>query len=74
MTQLLEVVKSYTEQVNMAIEVLGDRLILNLSQQIGSNNQQVKAIMVNFEGYANQLGVKFDMSKSDFIDVIQNNN
>ncbi|MEH1921632.1 hypothetical protein [Nostoc sp.] len=74
LTQLLEVVQSYTEQVNLAIEALGDRLILNLSQQIGSNNQQVKAVMVNFEGYANQLGVKFDMSKSDFIDVIQNNN
>ncbi|MEH1765707.1 hypothetical protein [Nostoc sp.] len=74
LTQLLEVVQSYTEQVNLAIEALGDRLILNLSQQIGSNNQQVKAVMVNFEEYANQLGVKFDMSKSDFIDVIQNNN
>ncbi|MEH1786337.1 MAG: hypothetical protein V7L23_12320, partial [Nostoc sp.] len=74
LTQLLEVVQSYTKQVNLAIEALGDRLILNLSQQIGSNNQQVKAVMVNFEGYANQLGVKFDMSKSDFIDIIQNNN
>ncbi|MHC5599807.1 MAG: hypothetical protein ACYTXC_28400 [Nostoc sp.] len=74
LTQLVEGVKSYTEQVNLAIEALGDRLILNLSQQIGSNNQQVKAIMVNFEEYANQLGVKFDISKSDFIDLIENKN
>ena len=74
LTQLLEVVKSYTEQVNLAIEALGDRLILNLSQEIGSNNQQVKAVMVNFEEYANQLGIKFDLSKSDFIGSIQNNN
>ncbi|MCC5631347.1 hypothetical protein LC613_26675 [Nostoc sphaeroides CHAB 2801] len=74
LTQLVEGVKSYTEQVNLAIEALGDRLILSLSQQIGSNNQQVKAVMVNFEEYANQLGVKFDISKSDFIDLIQNNN
>lgn len=73
-TKLVELVKNYTEQSNSAIEALGDRLILNLSQQIGSNNQQVKAVVANLEEFANQLGVKFDMSKSDFIDVIQNNN
>ncbi|MGF1933920.1 MAG: hypothetical protein RM347_005905 [Nostoc sp. ChiQUE02] len=74
LTELIEVVKSYTEQLNLAIEALGDRLILNLSQQMGSNNQQVKAAITNFEEYANQLGVKFDMSKSDFIDVIHKDN
>ncbi|MBD2412985.1 hypothetical protein FACHB389_28330 [Nostoc calcicola FACHB-389] len=73
-TKLVELVKNHTEQSNSAIEALGDRLILNLSQQIGSNNQQVKTIVANLEGLASQLGVKFDMSKSDFIDVIQNNN
>ncbi|MBW4676752.1 MAG: hypothetical protein KME52_22905 [Desmonostoc geniculatum HA4340-LM1] len=73
-TKLVELVKRYTEEVDVAIEALGDRLILNLSQQIGSNNQQVKAVVANLEEFANQLGVKFDMSKSDFIDVIQNNN
>ncbi|MBD2517478.1 hypothetical protein H6G93_21355 [Nostoc sp. FACHB-973] len=73
-TKLVELVKRYTEQVNLATEALGDRLILNLSQQIGSNNQQVKTVVANLEGFASQLGVKFDMSKSDFIDVIQNNN
>ncbi len=73
-TKLVGLVKNYTEQSNSAIEDLGDRLILNLSQQIGSNNQQVKAVVANLEEFANQLGVKFDMSKSDFIDVIQNNN
>jgi hypothetical protein len=72
--QLLEVVKNYTDEVNLAIEGLGDRLIFSLSQQIGSNNQQVKAVIANLEGFGNQLGVKFDMSKSDFIDIIQNNN
>jgi hypothetical protein len=72
--QLLEIVKNYTDQVNLAIEGLGDRLILSLSQQIGSNNQQVKAVVANLEGFGNQLGVKLDMSKSDFIDIIQNNN
>ncbi|MEH2422372.1 MAG: hypothetical protein V7K48_16100 [Nostoc sp.] len=74
LTELLEVVKSYTEQVNLAIEALGDRLILNLSQQIGSNNQQVKAVIANFEEYTNQLGIKFDISKSDFMGLMQNNN
>ncbi len=73
-TKLVELVKNYTEQSNSTIEALGDRLIFNLSQQIGSNNQQVKAVVANLEEFANQLGVKFDMSKSDFIDVIQNNN
>ncbi|WP_335020345.1 hypothetical protein [Nostoc sp.] len=73
-TELLEIVKSYTEQVNFTIEALGDRLILNLSQQIGSNNQQVKAVIANFEEYTNQLGVKFDISKSDFMGLMQNNN
>ncbi|MDF5706373.1 MAG: hypothetical protein PUP90_01515 [Nostoc sp. S4] len=73
-TKLVELVKNYTEQTNLAIEALGDRLILNLSQQIGYNNQQVKTVVTNLEEFANQLGVKFDMSKSDFIDVIQNNN
>jgi hypothetical protein len=72
--QLLEVVKNYTDEVNLAIEGLGDRLIFSLSQQIDSNNQQVKAVIANLEGFGNQLGVKFDMSKSDFIDIIQNNN
>ncbi|MEA5599700.1 hypothetical protein [Nostoc sp. UHCC 0252] len=74
LTELIEVVKSYTEQLNLAIEALGDRLILNLSQQMGSNNQQVKAAITNFEEYANQLSIKFDMSKSDFIDVIHKDN
>ncbi len=74
LTQLLEVVKSYTDQANSAIEALGDRLILNLSQQIGSNNQQVKAVIANFEESTNQLGVKFDRSKSDLIDVIHKDN
>lgn len=73
-TKLVELVQNYTQQTNLAIEALGDRLILNLSQQIGSNNQQVKTIVANLEEFTNHLGVKFDMSKSDFIDVIQNNN
>ncbi|MBW4645871.1 MAG: hypothetical protein KME23_23270 [Goleter apudmare HA4340-LM2] len=72
-SQLITVEKSYTAQVNTAIEALGDRLILNLSQQIATNNQKVNVIIDNLEGYANQLGVKLDMSKSDFIDLIQNN-
>ncbi|QMS87007.1 hypothetical protein HUN01_05240 [Nostoc edaphicum CCNP1411] len=74
LSQLIEVVKSYTDQVNSAIEALGDRLILNLSQQIGSNNQQIKAVIANFEEYSNQLGVKFDRSKLDLIDVIHKDN
>ncbi|QLE51593.1 hypothetical protein FD724_28380 [Nostoc sp. C057] len=74
LTELIEVVKSYTEQLNLAIEALGERLILNLSQQMGSNNQQVKAAITNFEEYTNQLGIKLDMSKSDFIDVIHKDN
>jgi hypothetical protein len=73
-TKLVELVKNYTEQVNLTVEALGDRLILNLSQQIGSNNQQVKAVIAHLEEYANQLGVKFDISKSDFVDLIQNKN
>ncbi|MEH1820576.1 MAG: hypothetical protein V7L31_16095 [Nostoc sp.] len=74
LTELVEGVKSYTEQVNLATEALGDRLILSLSQQIGSNNQQVKIAMANFEEYINQLGIKVDIYKSDFVDIIQNNN
>ncbi|WP_138501434.1 hypothetical protein [Nostoc sp. PA-18-2419] len=72
--QLLELVKNYPEQTNLAIEALGDRLILNLSQRIGSNNQQVQTFITSFEEFANQFNVKFDMSKSDFLDIIQNNN
>ncbi|MDF5726144.1 MAG: hypothetical protein PUP91_38015, partial [Rhizonema sp. PD37] len=45
---LIEVEKTYTSQVNLSIEALGDRLIKNLSQQV-------------------------DMSKSNFIDIIQSN-
>jgi chromosome segregation ATPase len=70
---LIEVEKNYTAQVNTAIEALGDRLILSLSQQIATNNQKVNTIISNLEGYANQLGVKLDMSKSDFMDLLQNN-
>jgi len=73
-TKLVELVKNHTEQTNLAVETLGDRLILNLSQQIGYNNQQIKTVATNFEGFANQFIVKMDMSKSDFIDIIQNNN
>ncbi|PHJ68245.1 hypothetical protein VF14_32005 [Nostoc linckia z18] len=73
-TKLVELVKNHTEQTNLAVETLGDRLILNLSQQIGYNNQQIKTVVTNFEGFANQLIVKMDMSKSDFIDIIENNN
>jgi methyl-accepting chemotaxis protein len=73
-TKLVELVKNHTEQTNLAVETLGDRLILNLSQQIGYNNQQIKTVVTNFEGFANQFIVKMDMSKSDFIDIIQNNN
>lgn len=74
LTQLLEVEKNYTAQVNLGIQSLGDRLILNLSQELGNNNQQIKNIMTNVEGYVNQLSVKFDMSKSDVIDLMHNNN
>lgn len=74
LAQLLDVEKQYTAEVNLRIEALGDRLIANLSQEIGNNNQQVKNIMTNVEGYVNQLSVKFDMSKSDFLDLMQNNN
>ncbi len=73
-TKLVELVKNHTEQTNLAVETLGDRLILNLSQQIDYNNQQIKTVANNFEGFANQFIVKMDMSKSDFIDIIQNNN
>ncbi len=72
--QLIENVKTYTQQVNSAIEMTGDRLISNLSQQLGTNQKQIQTVIANLEGYANQLNVKIDTLTLDTVQLIKDNN
>ncbi|WP_242046641.1 hypothetical protein [Cylindrospermum sp. FACHB-282] len=74
LTQLLESVKDYTKQVNVAIENLGDRFINNFSQQIDNNHQQFQTLITIFEQYSNNFSVKFDMIKLDLINFLEKNN
>lgn len=60
LTELVGMVRSYTEGVNLGIESLSDRFVLNLSEQLDTNNQQFHTIVSNLEGYANQLNVQID--------------
>ncbi|MBW4434042.1 MAG: hypothetical protein KME28_20590 [Pelatocladus maniniholoensis HA4357-MV3] len=72
--QLIDNVKTYTQQVNSAIEMTGDRLISNLSQQLGTNQKQTQTVIANLEGYANQLSVKLDTLTLDMVQLIKDNN
>ncbi|NEU75654.1 hypothetical protein PI95_024605 [Hassallia byssoidea VB512170] len=70
LTELVGMVRSYTEGVNLGIESLGDRFILNLSEQLDTNNQQFHTIVSNLEGYANQLNVQID----SLMELLKDNN
>ncbi len=70
LTELVGMVRSYTEGVNLGIESLGDRFVLNLSEQLDTNNQQFHTIVSNLEGYANQLNVQIDT----LMELLKDNN
>jgi uncharacterized protein Yka (UPF0111/DUF47 family) len=70
LTELVGMVRSYTEGVNLGIESLGDRFILNLSEQLDTNNQQFHTVVSNLEGYANQLNVQIDT----LMELLKDNN
>lgn len=72
--QLLETVLQYTEQVNLAIESLGDRFISDISDKVGTNNQYIQNVIAHFEGYTNQFSIKIDTSKLDLMDLLRDNN
>ncbi|MGI2906290.1 hypothetical protein [Tolypothrix sp. VBCCA 56010] len=74
LTELVGMVRSYTEGVNLGIESLGDRFILNLSEQLDTNNQQFHTVVSNLEGYANQLNVQIDTLKLDLMELLKYNN
>ncbi len=72
--QLLETVISYTEQVNSAIESLGDRLILNISEKMTTNNEHIQTIITTYERHTNQLNIISDTLKLDFMELLRDNN
>ncbi len=72
--QLMETVISYTEQVNSAIESLGDRLILNISEKVTTNNQHIQTIITIYERHTNQLNIIIDTLKLDFMELLRDNN
>ena len=72
--ELLETVMSYTEQVNYAIESLGDRLILNISEKMTTNNQHIQTIITTYERHTNQLNIISDTLKLDFMELLRDNN
>ena len=72
--QLLETVISYTDQVNYAIESLGDRLILNISEKMTTNNQHIQTIITTYERHTNQLNIITDTLKLDFMELLRDNN
>jgi len=74
LTELVGMVRSYTEGVNLGIESLGDRFILNLSEQLDINNQQFHTFVSKLEGYANQLNVKVDTLNLDLMELLKDNN
>jgi hypothetical protein len=74
LTELVGMVRSYTEGVNLGIESLGDRFVLKLSEQLDTNNQQFHTIVSNLEGYANQLNVKVDTLNLDLMELLKDNN
>ncbi|MBR8836755.1 MAG: hypothetical protein DSM106950_22745 [Stigonema ocellatum SAG 48.90 = DSM 106950] len=69
LTQLLENVKSFTEQVTLAIESLGDRSLSNITDKIGNNTG-----IANFEGYTNQLNNIINILKLDLMGLLRENN
>jgi len=74
LTDLVAMVRSYTEGINLGIESLGDRFVSNLSDQLDTNNQQFHTVVSNLEGYANQLTVKIDTLKLDLVELLKDNN
>ncbi len=74
LTDLVGIVRSYTEGVNLGIESLSDRFVLKLSEQLDTNNQQFHTVVSNLEGYANQLNVKVDTLKLDLMELLKDNN
>ena len=74
LTDLVAMVRSYTEGINLGIESLGDRFVSNLSDQLDTNNQQFHTVVSNLEGYANQLTVKIDTLKLDLMELLKDNN
>lgn len=70
LTELVGMVRSYTEGVNLGIESLGDRFVSNLSEQLDTNNQQFHTVVSNLEGYANQLNVQIDT----LMELLKDNN
>ncbi|MBW4612763.1 MAG: hypothetical protein KME21_05685 [Desmonostoc vinosum HA7617-LM4] len=71
--ELLQTLKLYTEEVNLEIGNIGDHLINNLSEQMGSHNQKIQIFINNFEGYINQFIMKTDTFKIDLMELIQTN-
>jgi MotA/TolQ/ExbB proton channel family len=74
LTELVGMLRSYTEGVNLGIESLGDRFVLNLSEQLDINNQQFHTVVSNLEGYANKLNVQIDTLKLDLMELLKDNN
>ncbi len=70
LTELVGMVRSYTEGVNLGIESLSDRFVLKLSEQLDTNNQQFHTIVSSLEGYANQLNVQIDT----LMELLKDNN
>ncbi len=62
--KLIENVKTYTQQVNSAIEITGDRYFNSIAQQINTNNIQIHKYMQKLEKYVSYLNdIRADVSQ-----------
>jgi hypothetical protein len=68
-----ELLKHNTEQMNLGFDSLGDRISSNLSQNLDQNQQQFQTLIKTFEGYTNQLILKFEIIKADVINLLEKN-
>lgn len=55
LTQLVETLRNYTQQVNLGIESLGDRFTKSISKQTENNNFHLQAIEENLQHCVNSL-------------------
>ena len=55
LTQLVDTLKNYTEQVNQGIQTLGDRFVESISNQTENNQSHLQAIDENLQQCINSL-------------------
>jgi len=55
LTKLVETLNNYTQQINLGVESLGDRLVAGISNHSESNTYQLQTIVENIQQCINYL-------------------